>query len=74
MIRRLIYRRFPAIKTAGLGKGVYRDKDFSAFVLRIPNGFVKGAIRKVKPGKMPRVGIILKTHVNGIGAVINRGF
>ena len=74
MFRRLINCCFPAIKTTGLGKGVYRDIYFPAFVLRITDCLVKAAVSKVQSGKVPRVGIILETHINGISTVINRRF
>jgi hypothetical protein len=54
-----------------LGKGIDGDEDFPIPVVRIGNGIFEVSLGKIQPWKMARIGFVLKTHIDGISAIIH---
>ena len=70
----LVNRIFPAFETFGPGEGIDGDKNLSVPVVGIADRLLKVAVRKIQPGKMPCIGLVLEPDIDSIGAVVDGRF
>jgi hypothetical protein len=69
-----VNRFAPVGNAPGLGEGVDRQQNLATLGVCIANALGHGFLIEIEPGKIARVGIVLETEINGIGAVIHRRF
>ncbi len=71
---RLINRPLPPTKISRMGKGINCHMNLLAVFMTVVDTFFKGSIIKIKTGKIARIGLIFKTYIDCIGAMIDGGF
>ena len=58
---------------ASLRKGVDGQQHFTTFAVRVANSLAQGFVVEVQAGKIPGIGIVLETKINGVGTIVDSG-
>ena len=64
-------RALPACK---LRKRIEREKHLPFSLMRVAHAFARRSGVEIQPGKVARIGVVAKAHVNAVGAVIDGDF
>jgi len=73
-VRRPIHRLAPGVHPARLGIGVDGQEHLAPPGLGVANALVEGFVVKIQPGEIAGIGVVFKAQIDGVGAVIHRGF